>query len=257
MPISDELYFKIITEQKKTPNILQPKMPVFNEGNQQLFVAPAKICGFAQQIVSNIDDHRHLKTAKILLLIKNAKSTAKKLDKGDRVIIGKAAMSNPREKLLTTIGATVECSADFIVWLSGDYLDKVNGTEKGATEISTDDLGIHKVIALIDHELSHCGVKIAGEYISKDILKGFIQDLGAKHIETCEKDIDDEGRVLVRYQHTDKKGRLEFMMRKHDIEEFNGVVGRHGAWSKSMSRLVDVMIKHQPTLFDRSLKQAS
>ena len=94
-----------------------------------------------------------------------------------------------------------------------------------------------------------------GEYIKDDILETFVEGLGTRYIETCHDIHNSKGHTLIRYQHADKAGRVSFKMRRHDIEEFNGVVARHGAWNSKVAKLVDVMVENQPTLFDRPAKK--
>ena len=53
--------------------------------------------------------------------------------------------------------------------------------------------------------------------------------------------VDGDGAVLVRYYHRDDAKRLKWVIRKHDIEEFSGVVERHGPWRRDLLRLVDVL----------------
>lgn len=248
--MNEELYLKLVTERKKTANILAPKTPGFDNGKKQFFIANSHLRGFAQNIIDHIDDHSHLKKAKILLLVKTAISDAKKLDAGEKITAGKASKANPQTKLLSSIGGVKSSQVDFIVWISGDYLDRVDATTEGGAEITTNEEGIRKVIALIDHEFSHCSVKIAGEFIKPDILEAFVQDLGIRHIQTCEDITNEKGRVLVRYQYLDKTGSLQFKMKKHDIEEFHGVIERHGAWDTKLTQMVDVLIENHATLFD-------
>ena len=170
-------------------------------------------------------------------------------------IAGQASTTSPMIKMLSCVGSAPAFRADFVVWLSGDWMDHIGITEKGGTEIVvTNEELTGKAIALIDHELMHCSVKIVGEYIDPEVLQTFREGLDDRHIETHPDIKNDKDHVLVRYIFSSKEGKPEFKMRKHDIEEFNSVVARHGKWNENVENLVDVMIEHQPTLFDQPKK---
>lgn len=240
---------KLKTSGKKMPNILTPDTPGIDEDGNRLFVAPRIICSWAQNIISEIAEHRHLKKAQVLVLIKVAPSVAKKLQKGERVQIGKAAKPSPTGKLLSMIGKGAE-AADFVIILSGDWLQGI-GIFNDAFDVCAKDLAtVGKAMALIDHELLHCGAVIAGEFTEPAKIKSFVEELGDHHIETCEDVTDDEGRQLIRYYKTDGKNDFTWKMRKHDVEEFEGVVYRFGTWDRQLGRLVDVIKKSKPGLFD-------
>ena len=160
--------------------------------------------------------------------------------------------------MLSSIGSAPVFQADFIVSLSGDWLDAVGATENGGAEFQvTDEETTIKAVALIDHELCHCDVKVAGEYVDPETVQTFREGLGDRHIETCPDITNKKGHVLVRYQHTDESGKLSFTKRRHDFEEFNGVIARYGVWDNSVAKMVDVMIEHQPSLFDRLASPSS
>lgn len=81
--------------------------------------------------------------------------------------------------------------------------------------------------ALIDHELSHAAV-------ARDRMTG----------------------ELV----TDTRGRQVYRCRKHDIEEFTGVVERHGVWKMGLVRFAKAIDKHrdgQGDLFEKDEKAES
>lgn len=72
--------------------------------------------------------------------------------------------------------------------------------------------------ALLDHELCHAQV-------------------------AC----DDSGPKI------DSKGRQVFRIRKHDIEEFQAIVARHGCYKRDLERFAEVLIaRKQSTLFNRA-----
>lgn len=71
--------------------------------------------------------------------------------------------------------------------------------------------------ALIDHELCHCSVST-----------------------------DPEGT-----RKTDKRtGRPAWRIRKHDVEEFQEVVARHGTWKRDVEDMVRAAMDREPNLFD-------
>ncbi len=250
--MDEKLYEGVIAERKKTPNILSPSAAQFSDGKQTIAVANGHLRGFAQGLIDNVDNHRHLKQAQILLLVKTMASTAKKIERGEVFTAGQASKTSPMTKMLSCIGSAPKHQADFVVWISGDWMDAIGITEKGGAEIvvTTDELTA-KAIALIDHELMHCAAKIAGEYIDPDVLHSFREGLGDRHIETCPEIVNDKDHVLVRYEFCNTEGKPEFKIRKHDIEEFNDIIARHGAWDAKIEKMVDVMIEHQPTLFNQ------
>ena len=244
--MDEKTFSKLIRMRKETPNIMDIKTPGYDDGKTKLIVANNIYRSYAQNLIDCIDEHRHLRGAKILLLVREAESTAKKLQEGGYVVIGKACKANPRDKLLSCIGASGIDRADFIVWLSVDWLDRLEGDDP---EIAA------KTLALIDHELLHCGAKIAGKFIKADELELFVESLGDHYLETCE-DIfrirEGKRETLVRYYHTDAAGIFDYKMRRHDVEEFNGVVARHGPWDRCIERLIDIIEtgQSQPTLFE-------
>lgn len=253
--LTDDVLLKLITPRKHTKNVLAIDSPGTEQGSTLWIPACAGLRSIAQNLIDEIDEHSHLMDAVILLLVKSSESIAKKLKSGEACVIGKASKANPQAKLLSRIKRKVGQAADFIIWLSGDWLDGVHATvEDGAECELTGELtdGLRKAVALIDHELSHCSAKIAGKYVDPAEVAGFVQDLGKRHIETCNDMLGEGGMILVRYYAKDPAGRYQYKMRRHDIEEFHGIVQRHGAWDLRLERLVDVIIENEPTLFSKS-----
>lgn len=76
--------------------------------------------------------------------------------------------------------------------------------------------------ALIDHEMCHA---------------------------ECSYDKDGEPKV-------DSKGRRVWRIRKHDLEEFQAIVERHGVWKKDLERFAEAIIrkKKKPSLFEPNTK---
>ena len=253
--ISGEILSKLRSPRKKTANILAPDTPPFDDGKKEWWVAGPKLRAIAQNIIDHIDEHRHLrgeKGAKVLLLVKKSEADAKKLNAGEFVNAGKASKANPQLKLLSAIGMDTDHQADFVVWLSHDCIERLCSLDDDGVEVRLEDVdGICKIFALIEHELLHCSAKIAGEFVAADNLEAFVEEMGERHIETC-KDVAGEAGTLVRYYFLDKQGRYVFKIRKHDVEEFQGVVERHGAWARSLGRLIDVLVESQKDLFSKA-----
>lgn len=75
---------------------------------------------------------------------------------------------------------------------------------------------VEKKRALIDHELCHAAPAV-------------------------DKETDE--------QKTDSRGRLVWRIRKHDIEEFRGIVERHGCYKNDLERFAEALLKSkQPKL---------
>lgn len=235
---------------KKMPNILAPDLEPFVDGNKKLFVAPVEICSWAQNLISDTAEHAHLRKAQVLLLIKVDPAVGKKLKNAERVAIGKAQMPSMTGKLLSGAGHDA-IHADFVVMLSGDWLQGI-GVLDDEFKFDVQDLAtMAKAMALIDHELMHCSAKRVGQYIADKDLPLFLKDVGPRHIETCDDIKNEDGDKLVRYYALDKCGHFTWKMRKHDITEFLGVIDRFGKWDRSIARLVDEIKKNEETLFGK------
>ncbi len=240
---------KIKSPCKKMPNILRPDVPGLANKGKRLFIAPMEICTWAQNIINRIPEHRHLKEATVMLLISTSPGVAKKLRNGEIVTVGKAAKAGDKEKMLSMMGSK-DASPDFIITLSGDWLRTAGILDDDLKVRDCDLATASRGMSLVDHELLHCGANIAGQFIAPDLQDEFIKQLGGRHIETC-KDVladDGSGDELVRYyQIKDKK--YIWKMRKHDIQEFFGVVDRWGKSNRQVGKLVDVVKKNEKTLF--------
>lgn len=250
--MDEKLFQKLIQKRKQTKNIMSPESSGYDDGKKQIYVADDYLRSYAQNLIDQVSEHRHLKGAKILLLISTSDSTEGKSSKGQKISAGHAKRAGAMIKFLAGLGLAGSEKPDFIIFLDGDYLDHTGATTERGRKSTVDGLGLNKVLALIDHELLHCGAKITGEFVHPSEFGGFVQDLGTRHIETCE-DIkrDSDGSVLVRYYQTDDNGYI-FTIRKHDIEEFQGVIKRHGAKDRELGRLIDNLIISEPTLFEKA-----
>jgi hypothetical protein len=236
--------------QADTPNILAPPMPPIETGTETIGPACLELCQMAQGLIDEVREHRHLQDARIMLLVVEKPSMAKALAAGQRKSIGKAGKARSLDRLLSSVRINDEGDAptpyrahyehaDFIVRLSGDWLDAI-GWSMGLDESKAGE----KVRALIDHELCHCGAKIAGEFVKPDKLAAMVEGLGDDHIETC-PDCKRNGAVLVRYHWRGEAGGYAWIIRKHDVEEFHGVIERHGAWASQLKKMVDVLVERE------------
>ena len=234
---------KLCKKRSKTPNILAPKAKPAVTGSKTLAIAQAEIRGIAQSIIEQVAEHRHLAAgpAMVMVLIERCEATKRKLMAGERVRIGYAAKADGKVRLLggipDTVGGSEPARADFVVTLSGDWLDTI--AEDPERQLKT--------VALIDHELLHCGAKIAGKFIPPGEVEAEVERLGADHIETRDDFHHEFGDVLIRYYHRDDDDALTWKLRKHDVEEFHGVVDRYGAWDRCLATLVDVLVEDEPT----------
>ncbi|MFA7455672.1 MAG: putative metallopeptidase [Desulfobulbaceae bacterium] len=221
------------------------------QGNTTWRGAPEGLCKLCQLIIDRVDDHRHLREARVLLLVKTNPADWKKQEKGERLVCGKASKANPLMRLLSRQERKAATPVDFVVWLNGVWLEAweiVETDEHGRMALVAEGEALRKVTALIDHELAHCGAKICGKFKSPDLIKLEKDALGEDLVEVCEDVTDEDGNVLVRYYKKDA-GRFVWCMRKHDLEEFVGIAGRHGAWAKNLKDLVDELVKSEKTLF--------
>lgn len=187
----------------ETPNVLALDRPLVEDGAKSLAVAAVDIRRLVQWMIERIPDHAHLKEAQIAVLDRcGAKPNADGL-----LELGKARKASA----LLRLGLGL---ADFVLAFNADRWSALSPPERAG---------------LVDHELAHCGVTIAGKYVAQKNLAGFVDGLGADHIETCPETTDEKGRVLVRYRRrNEESGRLAWRIRKHDVEEFEAVLGRWG-----------------------------
>ena len=236
--MNDQLFAKITKPRKKTTNILALDTPGWSDDTVSIVVADEMVRAMGQNLIDHIDEHAHLKAAQILILVVHADAVKKKMESGDWISIGKATRARPRDRVLARLaGEKVEM--DFVITLAGDWIDTLNLlTEEGLKALG----------GAIDHELCHCGAKIAGEFVNGGQLDEYVADLGKRHVETCDDVVNDDGFVLVRFYHT-KDGDYQFCIRRHEIEEFNGVVRRHGPHTRPLARMVDCIVKSDDGLF--------
>lgn len=141
-----------------------------------------ELAGFAQPILDKF--HPNLKLIKIAFLFREEASIT-----GDRVIAGMAVKVDDRNWSLHKVDAIVEIARD--VW---------------------EDANEQFRAALIDHELSHIGIRF------------------------------DENATPVMDEATN---RVKVFMRPHSIEEFDDVLARHGAYHKALRSFLDAFAKRK------------
>ncbi|AQT69937.1 hypothetical protein STSP2_03137 [Anaerohalosphaera lusitana] len=209
----------------------------WHDSGKSMFIANERLRRIAQNLIDCVPEHRHLQEAKILLLVRSDDGIRRKLEGGKKAVLGKGVEAR---------------EVDFVVWISGDWLDRLGVTKERGCEAEFDGAGLlggwepmQRTAALIDHELLHCGAKILGEFVRRKDLEKKVERLGAAFIEVCEDIVcEATDSVLVRFYDVD--GGFKFCMRKHDVEEFHGVACRHGSWNRQLGRLVDAIVHPDP-----------
>ncbi|HUX16643.1 MAG TPA: putative metallopeptidase, partial [Phycisphaerae bacterium] len=209
----------------------------------------------AQRLIDTVADHRHLRQARIVLLWTGGKTP----DGDGRLELGHARKANARD----WIGLD---RPDFLVELNAEaWWDQEPDPDQEADRPAADAWRG----ALVDHELSHCSVTVAGRYVKAEHVAAFVVDVGADHVQTHLDRRDEKGRALVRYWRRRgpiKPGQADYhaqplawRMRKHDVEEFSAVAGRWGWRAIGVAALVDVMDRPDedaPGLFDPAADEA-
>jgi len=202
------------------PNLIGPDRPsVAEDETKSLAVADAvdpDARRMAQWLVDTLDDHAHLRAARIALLFR----TGAKPNADGQVRTGKAK----KAALLHRLGFE---NADFLVTLNAD---------------AWPDYSLRQRLALLDHELTHCAVSVAGKYVERGNVPAFEASLEDDHVETHPDVEDEDGRILIRYVKRRKPGGPPLCrVRKHDVEEFVAVARRWGAAADRGRGLVDLM----------------
>ena len=120
--------------------------------------------------------------------------TDQKRKRCDRVRLGSAAKMNALQRFLASGLDSVEDGADFVILIDSN---EWAGLPVAARH------------ALVDHELSHCALFVKDESEQRSTWRRF----------------DSRSEVYDESEHEYRWG-----MRAHDIEEFAGVLARHGFW---------------------------
>lgn len=227
---------RLLRMRRTTANVMPVEAEAYREEKRSISIATGPLRSWCQNLIDEFPEHRHLKMghATILLLMENAEAKLNKLLAGGRVSIGKCSKARPKDKVLANLGLKPGWYIDFVITVSGDWYGLVENAE-GA------EMAKLKMLGLLDHELCHAGAKIAGRFFPPIEAAAFAATLGKDHLETCPDIKDDEGRILVRFYYRNKESQLIWKVRKHDLEEFGGVVARQGAWSGDVKRFVDVL----------------
>ena len=232
-----EMVKKMAKKITKLPfdNIVIPHLAGDDKG-KPLFVAKLEICSIAQNLITSIDDHKYLRKANILMMIE----MDVKPDVDGMLKLGQVKLASHLDRTLLT--RKDETRPDFIMILNGDEIDS-----------HTDDAAVATLVAVIDHELSHCAPVIAGRYVKFEAIEKLLFDLGNDYIDQPDGELDDKGRQLVRYLKRDGGVPLgeegyhaqpfKWRTRKHELTEFHNVVGRWGMRCGGVQKLCDVMEK--------------
>lgn len=215
----------------RSPNILSPDLAGWSQGEKSLFRANEEARAIAQNLIDTVDDHAHLRQAKILLLFE----TGRKPDADGRVTRSKTKKATPRMRLLTGGAVGEDTQADFEITINADIWPTLDATAKAGT---------------VDHALTHAAATIAGKYMAEAKAMDLARELGADHIETHNDTRDEKGRVLVRY--LKRRGETgaggegysdqpaAWRIRKHSLEDHTTVIARWGPWEGALQELVDV-----------------
>ncbi len=201
----------------------------WEQGDKAMELAVPAVRELAQNLIDRFDRHGHLREAQVLLLM----VSGKKADGDGRLELGKARKANNLLQFLSNAGS--QPCVDFLVELNIDQWPDLSDRQKAA---------------LLDHELTHCGVTIGGTILAEGKVQAFVNRLGEDHIDSCDMG---EGKTLVRYRKRKGKAKpgteaygeqpLVYRIRKHDIEEFVEVWGQWGAYTKTHQRVVHCMEK--------------
>lgn len=218
---------------------------VWEDGAKSLIIAPAQPRNIAQNLIDTVGEHGHLKEAKVLLLFKGGIAA----DADFRIELGKAKKATPLAKFLS--GGCDGPQADFIVYLNAEQWP---------------DLDKRPRVALVDHQLSHCGCTIGATRFVPDMttaIRQFEDTLGDDYLTTVGGKEDGVDVTIVRFRL--RKGEispgkagyaeqpLTWRVRKHDVEAFVGAAERHGPWLAPLQDLVDVWMPDASGQLDLAL----
>lgn len=148
------------------------------------------------------ENHQHLQEANFIILL-NEKIKLK----GDIVVIAEVKKTSPSEKIIHNY--------DFKIIIYDYVWGKLDDKKK---------------ISVLDHELTHCGVK----YIP----------LKEKNEETGKTEVvkDEFGRKQYTNEiDRDDNGRPKWVILPHDLEEFRSIVKRHGMYDESIQEFAKIV----------------
>ena len=230
--LDDKTLKRLVADRTRWPNVIAPPRQPWQDGERRLWVDTCLCRSLAQGLIDTLDDHVHLREARLCVLLR----TGLKANADGLLELGRASKAAPRDR----VGFE---GADFLVEINADAWAE----RPGETEA---EMGRRR-LALLDHELMHCGVTIAGSWVPPTALASFVEDLGGDHVETTDE-VDGRGRTLVRYRKRrgplkcgadDYHGQpLAWRCRKHDAQDFTDVVARWGPWEPGVRRLYDELV---------------
>lgn len=197
-----------------TANVLSPDLPEWAMGEKRkLYLAPVAVRSMAQNLIDDVHDHRHLRAAKLVIVMRTGVQPAA----DGRVELGKARKASPLLAFLCR-------GADFLITLNAGQWS--NAERAGR-------------LALLDHELSHCGVAVGSQAVPLAAVNKLVAKLGPRHLAT-RQDVTNADRAIV-YFAREKAGKPVFALGKHDVEEFVSVAGRWGPWVGQLDRLAEAL----------------
>jgi len=204
------------------PNILAPELERHGGGERWMSIAEWPIRLVAQNLIDDIEDHVHLREATILIV-----TEAKPLGAADRMVsLAKASKASG-------LVAFLAAGADFVIRITAATWPRFDWRQQ---------------TALLDHQLTHCGVTIAGKYLVEKRVSDFVEELGKDLVEVDDDYRDEQGRVLVRYRKRTEDGKYAWRIRKHEVETFTSIVTRWGGWSPPLREVIDELEKDDPQL---------
>ena len=212
------------------PNFVAPDLAGYCCQAKKLWLADEEARRLGNILICRQERHFHLREARILLLFRSGlKANADGL-----VELGKASKASP---MVQAVGVRAgEEGIDFIISLNAEKWP---------------DADLHQRVRLMEHELLHCGVTIAGKFVALGNLDSVVAGLGKDHLETCDRQQDGHGRVLVRFRKRIgdvkpgvggwKDQPYAWRIRKHDYEDFTELMAEYGLPKDVAKRIVDEM----------------
>jgi len=263
------------------PNILDLDVPDLVMDKATYEVAPRALRTTAQRMIDQIEDHKHLRKARILMLVKRSEAQAKALEAGGggagkRVSVGHARIVRGINGAIARMVADGPVP-DFVIEINGDWLDslmqvaKAENRDPAGTKVTiscgevtapldrvhaaVDVLTGSRLKRLIDHELSHCGARTKQVWVVPADVDAFKKDMGDALVEVRPEVTDDtsgitkiQAVILVK---NPQDGRWVWCMRHHEIEEFTSVCQRWPDECRQV-RQADEAEEPDATLFDEA-----
>jgi hypothetical protein len=192
--------------------------PIGSQDHYGLGLNPAesRVREMAQNLIDDVHEHRHLRKLAVLVLMdrKNEDPGKANPSLGKHITLGKAGKVSKVQHACGTM-------AHFVLTINGDWFATATTGQK---------------LALIDHELSHCGVKLSRQLVDVEHVAELEHmarnDEGHGDIYVATLSYSAQQSVLVTWDVS--KGVVQPEVRKHDLEEFRGVVERWGLWKSDV-----------------------